>query len=107
MASAASIVNRRALASLKIERRVAGLAREFKISVPPINRRSYPDPEHRQADLDERTVEILTRLLRAKNPKSPELDDLPQGQINEEVTTYSKDEKGNTYAEHSTKPLRR
>src|SRR3954468_11735471 len=105
MASPESLSARRSLAALAIERRSQGLARAFGISIPPKSRRSYPDPEHRQADEDERVAAILTSVLRAKDAKAPELKDLPQGQINETVTTYSEDQKGNVNVEHHTQPL--
>jgi hypothetical protein len=71
--------------------------------------RAYPDAEHKQADADERIAAILTAVLRAKDPKAPELKEPPQHVIYEQVTTYhEQDEKGNSPdARSHAQPLRR
>jgi hypothetical protein len=107
MATLQILAERRALASLVIERRAQGLARAFGISIPPLRDMAYPDAEHKQADADERIAAILTAVLRAKDPKAAELKDQPRGEIHEQVTTYQKNEKGAYDAESHSQPLRR
>lgn len=107
MATEQILAERRAHAADSIDRRALGIARALKIEIPPRKVWNYPDPEHRRADEDERTVAILTAILRKVDPKAPELTDPKLGQINETVTTYREDAKGNVNVEQNTQPLRR
>jgi hypothetical protein len=101
VATAESLARRRALAASAIERRVSGLARLFKITVPPRDLRAYPDSEHRQAETDERIAALLTALLRARDPKAPELHDPTQGVIHEFKT---EDTMSGTHSGEEPKP---
>lgn len=83
MATQASIASRRDIAARAIERRAQGIARSLGIKFPPQSVRNYPDPDHRQADKDERVAEILTLILRKIDPKSKDLADPPQGVVSE------------------------
>jgi hypothetical protein len=107
MATEQILAERRAHSAMSIDRRISGIARALKIELPPRHQFNYPDAEHRRADEDERTVAVLTAILRKVDPKAPELTDPRVGQINEQVTQYIKDEKGNVNVEQHSQPLRR
>lgn len=104
MATIESLVRRSAIASERIERRAAGIARALDIKVPQARTVRYPDAEHRRADADERIAELLTVVLRKIDAKAPELKDPEHGVINEQVTTY--EQKGDvTHVRQHQQPL--
>lgn len=83
MASAESISRRRALADNHLERLLGGLSRVSKVPLPPRNPRHLPDPEHRAAETEERTVAFLREILLRADPDAPEAAAPPPGVVSE------------------------